>query len=383
MKMRRSLLLLVLLLAVFSGSAMAQDVPQTYCGDLAESDCSILNESATAMRELTSAAFDFQMDFGMSDIPEFDGDINFSLSGDGAYAFDEATLSAMMASPADMMEMMQNMENLPQMVQDILKGISADANVVLTLPQNLPDMDRPLPGKVGFSVRMVDGIGYINLDKLAELDPSGDLPRGWQGLDIATLAGQALAQQSDSLNNMPNMGMNMDMMGMYANSELVNKHITVTRAEDVTVDGQSAAVFNMSVDLGGLFSDPAFQEMLVGQIESMTESMDSNDMPSPSDMDDILKLYSTLFDGFVFNSTQTIGLDDHYVHQTAMTLDWALDLSSMGAAFGGSSSNRIPPINISFDFKANLSQFNNAPEITAPEDAQMVPLDELMGGGSF
>lgn len=380
--MRRSLLLLVLLLAVFSGSAMAQEFPQTYCGDLAESDCSILTESATAMRGLTSAAFNFQMDFGMSDIPEFDGDINFSLSGDGAYAFDAATLSALMASPADMMDMMQNMEELPQMLQDILKGISADANLVMTLPQNLPDMDRPLPDKVGLSIRMVDGIGYVNLDKLAELDPRGDLPRGWQGLDIATLAGQALAQQSDSLSGMPNMDMNMDMMSMFANMEFVNDHITVTRAADATVEGQTAAVFNTSIDLGGLFSDPAYQEMLLGQIESMTESMGSGEMPSQSDLDDIMTLYSTLFDGLEFNTTQTIGIDDHYVYQTAMTLDWALDLSSMGAAFGETSSTNIPPINISFDFEANLSQFNNAPEITAPEDAEMVPLRELMGGRS-
>jgi hypothetical protein len=375
--MRRSLLLLVLLLAVFSGTAMAQEFPQTYCGDLAENDCSILTESATAMRELTSAAFDFQMDFGMSDIPEFDGDINFSLSGDGSYAIDPDTLAALTMSPADMME---NMENLPQILQDALKAISADANLVLTLPQNLPDMATPLPGKVGLSLRMVDGIGYINLDKLAELDPSGDLPRGWQGLDIATLVGQALAQQSDSLSDMSAFGMNMDMMGAFANSELINNHITVTRAEDTSVEGQTAAVFNTSVDLGSLFSDPAFQEMLIGQIQDMAESMGGSSTLSQSDMDDVMKLYSTLFDGFVFNSTQTIGLDDHYVYQTAMTLDWALDLSSIGAAFGESSStNTMSPINISFDFEANLSQFNNAPEITAPEDAQMVPLDDLMG----
>ena len=51
--MRRSLLLLVLLLAVFSGSALAQEFPQTYCGDLSEADCSILTGSASAMRDLT------------------------------------------------------------------------------------------------------------------------------------------------------------------------------------------------------------------------------------------------------------------------------------------------------------------------------------------
>ncbi len=375
--MRRSLLLLVLLLAVFSGTAMAQDLPQTFCGDLAESDCSILTDSATAMRGLTSAAFNFQMDFGMSDIPEFDGDINFSLSGDGAYAIDPETLSALMASPE---ELMQNMENLPKILQDAIKAISADANLVMTLPQNLPDMDRPLPNKVGLSLRMVDGIGYINLDKLAELDPSGDLPRGWQGLDIATLVGQALAQQTDMLEDMPNMGTSMDAMSMFADPEFINRYITVTRAADVTVEGQSAAVFNMSIDLGALFSDPAYQEMLLGQIQSMTDSMGSSDMPSQSDLDDIMKLYSTLFDGFVFNTTQTIGLDDHYVYQAGMTLDWALDFSSMGAAFGETSSPKMPPININFDFQASLSQFNNAPEISAPEDAEMVPLGDLMGG---
>lgn len=374
--MRKTLFLFVMLLAVFSGTAMAQDLPQTFCGDLAEADCNILEQSAEAMRELNSAAFNFQFDFGMSNIPDFDESINFSLMGDGAYALDQEALSPLMLSPTELME---NMDKLPQILEDAIKAISADANFVLTLPQNLPDVETPLPGKVGLSVRMVDGVGYVNLEKLAELDRSGEMPRGWIGLDLAGLVRQAMAQQSDAFQNMPNMDMSMDMMSMFANPEFINRYLTVTRAEDIAVDGQQAATFNMSFDLAGLFSDPAYQEMLLGQIQSMMGSLGSSENLSQSDLDMVMKLYSTLFEGLDFTMSQTIGLEDFYVRQTKMDMAWVLDLNSIGAAFGETSSTKMEPINLNMNFQAGLSQFNNAPEITAPENAQMVPLDDLMG----
>ena len=50
--MRKTLLLLVLMLTLFSGVTAAQDLPTTFCGKLADSDCDLLKDSAAAMRDL-------------------------------------------------------------------------------------------------------------------------------------------------------------------------------------------------------------------------------------------------------------------------------------------------------------------------------------------
>jgi hypothetical protein len=280
--------------------------------------------------------------------------------------------------------MMQNMEQLPQMMETILTGISADTTLLLFLPQNLPDMDEPLPEKVGVSMRLVDGVGYINLDKLAELDTSGEMPRGWIGLDLADFMSQALAAQSDMLDEMPmgSMDMNMDMYSMFADPEFMSSYMTVTRGADTTVDGAAAAVFEMDIDLGALFSSETYQQMLRDQIATMMDQMGDSGLSS-SDFEDVMSLYSTLFDGFAIHTTQTIGLNDHYVRAIGATLDWTLDFSEMGAAFGAMDELDMEPITLNVDFQAGLSQFNNAPTITAPEDAMIVPLESLLGRNSF
>jgi hypothetical protein len=382
--MRKTLLLVVLMLAVFSGAAFAQDVPPTFCGDLSEADCSILTESAQAMRELSSAAFNFQLDVNVANIPDPTmSDLSFRLTGDGAYAVDPATLSALTMSPTDMMA---NMDKLPQMMQDLIKAISADANLVLYLPPNLPTGGQPLPEKVGVSLRLVDGFGYVNLDKLAELDTSGNMPKGWIGFDLASFLQQAMAQMG-SMSTMPGMGtMNMDAMGMFSNPEFIGQFTTISRGADASVDGQNAAVFTTAVDLGALYGSEEFQQYMRDQVEAAMGTSGSSSGISAQQMDAIMGMYSTMFKGFVVNSTQTIGLDDHYIHQTGITLDWSLDLNSMMASMmggmggnSGSSASTMEPINIAVNFQGGLSQFNSAPTITAPEDAQIVPLEQMLG----
>jgi hypothetical protein len=368
------------MLAIFGGVAAAQDMPTTFCGKLSDADCGILTDSAAAMRGLHSAAFNFQLDVGLTNIPEgTPSDIHFRLTGDGAYAVDPEALSALMLSPA---EMMQNMDKMPQILEDAIKAISADATLVFFLPQNLPDMDRPLPEKVGLSLRMVDGFGYANLDKLAELDTTGDLPHGWVGVDLVDFLRKAMDSQAGAMSSVPGMGANMDMMSAFTDPEFMNTYMTVTRADDTNVDGQSAAVFTQTIDLGALFSSDEFQKMMRDQFQSLTGSTGSSGL-SEKDLDSIMAIYSTLFKGFVVNATQTIGLEDHFVRQVSVNLDWALDFSSMAASFGGSTTTKTPPINISLSLQAGLSQFNNAPEITAPDNAVIMPLDKLFNRGSF
>ncbi|MEO8611144.1 MAG: hypothetical protein ABI690_24825 [Chloroflexota bacterium] len=368
--MRKTLLLLVFMLAVFGGVASAQELPTTFCGKLSDADCGILTDSGAAMRGLHSAAFNFQLDVNLTNVPESNTtDVHFKLTGNGAYAITPEALSALMLSPS---EMLQNMDKMPQILEDAIKAISADTTLILFLPPNLPGRNEPLPDKVGLSLRMVDGIGYANLDKLAGLDSTGDMPHGWVGVDLAGYLQQSMNAQAGAMSGLS--GMNLDTMSALTDPDFINSYMTVTRSDDTTIDGQNAAVFNQSIDLGALFSSDTFQKMIREQLNSSSSvtGMGANNI------DSVLSLYSTLFKGFVVNATQTIGLEDHFVHQINMTLDWALDFSGIASSFGDTGSTiSTPPINISLNLQAGLSHFNNAPEITAPDNAVIMPLDKL------
>jgi hypothetical protein len=51
-------------------------------------------------------------------------------------------------------------------------------------------------------------------------------------------------------------------------------------------------------------------------------------------------------------------------------MDWTPDF---GAMMGGGSN-----INLVFDMQVDLSRFNDAPEIVAPEDANIYPLEMML-----
>jgi hypothetical protein len=54
-------------------------------------------------------------------------------------------------------------------------------------------------------------------------------------------------------------------------------------------------------------------------------------------------------------------------------MDWT---PAFGAMFGASSAN-APDINLLMDMQIDLTRFDDAPEILAPEDANIYPLDAV------
>jgi len=82
-----------------------------------------------------------------------------------------------------------------------------------------------------------------------------------------------------------------------------------------------------------------------------------------------------MFNGLVLRVQQTIGVNDDYVHRVSAHMDWTPDLSAMGSMFGGPRRERMPEINIVFDMQIDLTRFNDAPEITEPENPTVYPLD--------
>jgi hypothetical protein len=91
-------------------------------------------------------------------------------------------------------------------------------------------------------------------------------------------------------------------------------------------------------------------------------------------MDMMMNMYAQMFDGLVLEMTQTVGLDDHYVHRAGFSMDWS---PQFGAMFGGSSAN-TPDMRFVFGIQVELTRFNDAPEISAPEDANIYPYNGIV-----
>ena len=91
-----------------------------------------------------------------------------------------------------------------------------------------------------------------------------------------------------------------------------------------------------------------------------------------------------LFAGLDFHTTQAIGLEDFYTYQSDFVFAW--DLSSLVAVAKMVDSDGqmglsammgdVAPV-INLEIATAASEHNNAPEITTPEDAQIIPLEAL------
>lgn len=347
--MRKLCLILAVLLMLVSGAARAQ--APVYCGDLAKADCDFLAESGKAMGTLQSAGVKLNIDLSVNSLGM---PVKFTLSGDGAFALDMKKLNL---SSTDLTK---NLSQYPQVMQEAIQAISLDADMLLRLPDVLTRGSK-LPNKAGFSFRLVDGFLYFNLDKLAELDPRGSLPKGWYGMDLATYYRTALEQSIGPLNDVAGLGDLRDPAFM-------SSYIHLERLNDSTLGGQPVYLYKTSYDLGALFSNPEYQALLRKQFEGSAALARSRMTP-----DQAIKLYQDLFKTFKMSTTQYVSPDDYYVRRLDWNLDWNLDMKAMGMANFGAGT-----VNLNMAMQIDLKDFNQIPAIVKPERATIIPLNSLI-----
>lgn len=376
---KMSILVLLGLLLTLAGSALAQDAIPVFCGTLAEADCTLLNESQTAMQGLTSASANFDMTLSISGIPDMPGPMDFSLTGTGAFIVTDPSAVEAMAGMSP--EQMADPAAIGEALGTLLKVFSGDLNMTLTIPESLAAMGGGIPTDIPLQVRMVNGVGYLNFDTLAPLNTSGsDMPTGWQGIDVAGALPMLMQQASMMSGGATAVNPAAANPSAFGDPELMSKFTTIQRLPDSTdASGQPLAVFQTTVDLGAFFSDPQIQQMMMEQAQAQAGAdADQQQMAMA------MQMLPMLFQDFAVTSTQSIGLNDKYVHSSSASFNWTLDPQMIAAMAGesGGDTAEMQPINISFSFNSTAGDFNAVAPIAAPEGATVVPLEQLMGGGS-
>jgi hypothetical protein len=185
------------------------------------------------------------------------------------------------------------------------------------------------------------------------------------------------------------------------------EYTTIERMDDVTIDGQTMAVFMTTSDLGALFSSDVISEMMDAQMDaqmSMMESIAGEEM-SDEEMeemlamqevmfDGIIDLYAEVFDGAVATSTVMIGMDDGFVHASESSFVMSVNAIELTEGFneviGESTGEEIPEmtaedigfetLSLDFGYAVELGNFNDVPEtdVLPPEDAQLFPLEAML-----
>lgn len=364
--MRKLFFLLVAMLLV-SGAAVAQDAPPVFCGDLSEADCAILAQAQTAAMSLSSAAFDLQADFTLSNIPEASGPVTFTLTGNGAFTGDPAFMSSMMGTD---MAAMQDPTAMMSMAVEALRAFDFDLSFTLTLPPEiLAEAGGEVPESISLQLRFVDGLGYINFDTLAPLlgeDATAMGLTGWAGLDIASLLEALVEQYPEMFQEMEMSGFDPAMYQQFNNPEMMAQYATITRIDDGSGD---TATFETTLDFAALMADPAIMDMLRQQMEAQGQTL------SEEELQQAMGMATGMFQNSTFSSTTTIDVNTGYT--TSSSINMLFDFTAMAEQMPeGADMSEIPVITI--NATVNTSQFNDVPEITAPEEATVFPYEQLL-----
>lgn len=385
---KRLLSLFTLLMLVMMGAltAVAQDdtmdetMPETtiedrYCGDLSESDCTLLRTGVASMEGMNAAGFVIDFNLLITDPGATPESVTFSGGLEGAFDIDRDQLPAMSNVPQDMQALTG--ENLRQIFDDLAQGADAlDAEVTITfdIPTEL-DPSGSLPPSIIIESKLVDGTGYLNMDTFGELvGPMADFPTGWHGANVPQLMTgflQAFGGLFNDLEGMMqgaagaedpfSMGLNAGTGFADMDMETVGQFLSVERLDDRDIMGQESITFQTTMDLGAFYEMPEARDILRAQFAAQG-------IPE-SEIDMLIDQTVAMLEDTEFYWIESYSVESgfmtygemHFMFDTANMPDMQDDLA------------------FTMDASLNYFNINGDQGITAPANATLHTFEELFG----
>lgn len=363
-------LLLSVLLLISSGLVQAQVPAKTFCGDLKAEDCTLLTDSEAVMKDLASHSFKLDMSLGINGIPKMTEPMTIKLTGSGAFAVDQKAMPDM--TKLDPSTIGKDLTAIFDMIAKAIPAVSGDVQLQLDLPADLGKQmgDTSLPQTIKLSLKLVDGVVYVNVGELSDLAPQLKGAKGWMGMSLPDLI-EAIMKQPDFSSSMSSMsasmgsGMTMgsDMALKFSDPATLAKFIKIERLTDGEVGSHKVAVFKTTLDYQAMFSMPEMQDMIKQQMTASGSKMSDKDLAAA------MLMIKGLAQDMEFTLTQNIGLEDKYAYQTDMNMKF--DFSSLKAQMGSA-------FVLTMSATVTQDDFNSVPTIKAPEDALVLPVESIM-----
>ncbi len=400
-------MLSIILLSIalwWPGSALAQSdfppLPAPFCGDLSEADCQLLIDSQEAMRYLSSMNSSITIASGLTGLPDFaDEDLAFAMAMDMTMHLDPALNEAMRVAMMGMTEDPEaSMQEITELLVAFYETLGMDMDMQMSLPSVMraaieADEGVAFPETLAMRTRMVDGYVYVDMDALADSFPDlrADMESegitGWLGFDMAGQLARDMTGDGEPIDDSTVQAMQMSLifnqwMADEPTRALLEPYITVERLADEERNGETVAVFRTSLNLARLVANRDFTQLLRGTAESLMSASGEavNEQEMGMAILGIQMLTNMLAQSFEFELLQVIGVDSAYAYDYNLFVQFDLSgllslLAMTGEEIPAELMGAVPVF--TFDMDASYSDLNAAPEIVAPEDAQIVPLDTL------
>ena len=404
--MKRVLSLLLVCLIVLSPTAVFAQSDSTMpviCGDLDEETCDLLHQSQAAMKEVASSVQNTEFQLSMQNAPEFpvkDASVDLNVAQvtyiDTEYMkeVEEMMLGASEAMADDMEGFMKD---YMAAIAGVYSHLSLDMEMDIEMSEEIAEFASDqagfdVPTNLATDIRLVDGIMYINLDDISSAMPDLGIPTGWFGVEIAALMEEQMAKAAEEMANpseemqaqMASMMMGMSFANMGQNEELVdalNQIVVMERMDDTEVNGTAVAEVVGVVDFTALLTNETILNLVFELIKSSGQDIPELDSIDPAEVAGMLQLVAPMLtQGLDWTQTQHIGLEDGLVYGTAIDMTWdmssVLQLAAVG--MGGKPAKRSKDKTVfEMHVASEASDFNDAPEISAPEEVMIIPLSEL------
>jgi hypothetical protein len=377
-----------------------QVLPPPFCGELSQTDCQILVDAQALMMEVGSITLDWQVEAAVSGIPDLtDEDLRFETAMTMNVRLDPLWREQFDALRTDSPEeLLDDQGEFTQKAVDLYENLDMELDMQMTLPAVLSqimeaDADLVLPDTLKFEMRMVDGYVYINMDRIAESDPTlaAEMQaagiQGWIGFDFISL----LEQQMGSAGEAPDpallgsmqMGMAFDqMMADESVRTLLESYRSIERLADEERDGTPVAIFRTSFDLARLVANPDFTRILRETADSLVAASGETIDPQELGMAilGVQLVANVLTRSFEFQHVQAIGVEKPYLYDESTVLE--MDLSGLVTLLEMSGEEMPPTLRdaqplFNLTVETRYADFDNVPAIEAPEDAEIIPLDSL------
>ncbi len=397
-------LLLALSLVIAPTAVFAHDgeMPVVFCGDLDDETCDLLHESQEVMLEVASYVGNSEISFSLQNVPGVplkDASVTINAAQvtylDPDYAAEMRDM--MMGAKEAMQDDMKGfIEDYFAMTADLYNRLSFDIQMDIALSDDIAEFlsnesGLDIPTELSLDMVLLDGVMYMNLDDIASALPEAGVPEGWIGMEIAKLMEEQMATSLDNMDSkemqsqMASMSVALGMLNAGSDEaiqEALNDIVIMERLEDGEVDGTEVAQVQGTVDFAALLTNETILGMIFDAIEASGQDVSQLDGMNPEEVAGMLQLVAPMItQGIEWSQTQIIGLDDGLLYGQAIEMNWdmasVLQLAAMG--MGGGRPAKRAKDKPTFQLSAMLTQsdFDDAPEIVAPEDATIIPLDEL------
>ncbi|MFN8446684.1 MAG: hypothetical protein U0175_38180 [Caldilineaceae bacterium] len=398
-------LALSLLLVSVTPLYAKSDVPEPFCGDLEQEDCDLLFASSEAMFDLESYSTSVEYKLLQHGLPELPKESEAVLRIEGQYAFDDASRAATLElanlSREEPLQVVQAIADNPDLLLDLYSGMTSDLVLTLDLSQSwthlLEDSNVEWPEQTTIEVRLVDGILYFDISQLKEFIPELADRQDWLQLDLVDAIQRAVdsgtmetlaAGVADSSEGRSVWGLDPTMLNLittmrsaFGRPKNLWPYMEINRRRDVKLDGQKGALFKTDFNVLDFILSDDFHDVLMQSATVASQQADSE--MSEEDITQMVDLFflfaPSLFRDLEVSGTSTIGIDDLYQHNGKTLFHWDIStlvkaLSGMGVETGIDLESEIF---IDFSTQFENSAFNEPVEVEAPDDAEVIPLDQM------